>query len=247
MQSAVDHGATFAVTIPCDEGEASDAPLVRRVVALAPGQPRYRLLIVDDNSDNRRVLAALLRPVGFDLREAANGQEALDIWATWAPHLIWMDMRMPVMDGYDAATRIKQTAQGQATVIIALTASALEEEHAVARSAGCDEVVRKPFREHEVFEIMQKHLGVRYAHEAEPITPPAPAADRFALNTAALADLPGDVLDGFRDAVNNADMELAQAMIARIRQQNAAFADALAELVETYRFDTLLALFQQQG
>ncbi|HAO21516.1 MAG TPA: hybrid sensor histidine kinase/response regulator, partial [Desulfobacteraceae bacterium] len=100
----------------------------RRVIALEPGQPRLRILIVDDSAVNRQLLVKLLSPFGFEISEAENGKEAVEIWEQREPHLIWMDMRMPVMDGYEATRKIKETVKGQTTVVIALTASAFEEE-----------------------------------------------------------------------------------------------------------------------
>ncbi|MFM2315507.1 MAG: hypothetical protein RLZZ04_4785 [Cyanobacteriota bacterium] len=128
-------------------------------------QQEYRILIVDDRLENRQLLLKLLRPIGFQVQEAVNGQEAVEIWQIWQPHLIWMDMRMPVMNGYEAAQQIKAHLQGQATVIIALTASTLEEEKAVVLSAGCDDFVRKPFREEVIFAKMSQYLGVGYLYE----------------------------------------------------------------------------------
>ena len=98
------------------------------------------------------------------MREAANGEEAIAIWDEWEPHLIWMDMRMPVMDGYEATKYIKSTAKGNATAIIALTASVLEEEKAIVLSAGCDDFLRKPFKEQTIFDTLIKHLGVQFIY-----------------------------------------------------------------------------------
>ena len=114
---------------------------------------------------NRKLLVRMLAPLGFEVREAANGQEAIEIWDFWEPHLIWMDMRMPVMDGYEATRRIKATTKGQATVIIALTASALEEDRVVMLSEGCDGYMRKPFREADLFDALDHHLGVRFVYQ----------------------------------------------------------------------------------
>ena len=100
-------------------------------------------------------------------REAENGVEAIAIWEEWQPHLIWMDMRMPVMDGYEATRQIKSHLKGQATVIIALTASALEEEKTIILSSGCDDFVRKPFRESFIFDKLAEHLGVVYLYETK--------------------------------------------------------------------------------
>jgi len=257
VQSRVGVGTTFAVTISCEVSQAvdpqSDAPL-RRVATVEPGQPSSRILIVDDSADNRRVLTTLLHPLGFELREAANGQEAFELWQRWQPQLILMDMRMPVMDGYETVAAIRDaefripvndgtTAANAPSAlprvpIVALTASAFEEERAAVLAAGCDEFLRKPFRDHDIFELLAKHLGVRLRYE------PAPLSVPVRLDSAALAALPADLQAGLRDAVNQADMDLAQAMIARIRPLNAPLADALAELVDKYRFDTLLTLLQ---
>jgi CheY-like chemotaxis protein len=125
------------------------------VLGLAPdqraadGRP-YRLLVVEDKETNRRLLVKLLESVGFEVQEAANGQQALEVWARWQPHLIWMDMRMPLMDGHEATQQIKATPQGQATVIIALTATAFEEDREQVLLEGCDGFVRKPFRTDEI-------------------------------------------------------------------------------------------------
>jgi CheY-like chemotaxis protein len=96
------------------------------------------------------------------IKSASNGQEAVRIWDEWEPHLIFMDMRMPIMDGYDATKQIKFTTKGNATAIIALTASVLEEEKAIVISAGCDDFLRKPFAEQTIFDALAKHLGVKY-------------------------------------------------------------------------------------
>ena len=109
-----------------------------------------------------------MKPIGMEIREAANGLEAIEIWENWQPHLILMDMRMPVMDGYEATRRIKSTTKGQATVIVAVTASALEEDREIILSEGCDAYVRKPFREYEIFEAMTKYLGVEFRYEELP-------------------------------------------------------------------------------
>jgi len=168
VSSEVGRGTLIKFAIQVSVVDAADIETkqpTRRVIALEPNQPRYRILIVDDKPINRQLLIKLLNPLGFELREASNGKETIEVWNSWEPHLIWMDMRMPVMDGYEATKQIKATTKGQATAIIALTASALEEERAVVLSAGCDDFLRKPFREADIFAIMNKHIGVRYIYE----------------------------------------------------------------------------------
>jgi signal transduction histidine kinase/CheY-like chemotaxis protein len=150
VASQLGQGTTFKFEIQVQSSEASRIQIQRpsqRVIALESGQPDYRILVVDDRWENRQLLLKLLQPVGFHVQEASNGQEAIEIWQQWQPHLIWMDMRMPILNGYDTTQHIKTYLQGQATVIIALTASTLEEEKAVVLAAGCNDFVRKPFPE----------------------------------------------------------------------------------------------------
>ncbi|WP_236721487.1 MASE1 domain-containing protein [Trichormus sp. NMC-1] len=165
VESELGKGTTFQFYIQAKLGQETISNSTegrQRVLALAPGQPTYKILTVDDKPINRQLLYKLLSPLGFEIKEASNGQEAITIWDEWEPHLIWMDMRMPVMDGYEATKHIKSTTKGNATAVIALTASVLEEEKAIVISAGCDDFLRKPFAEHTIFDALAKHLGVKY-------------------------------------------------------------------------------------
>ncbi len=169
VQSEVELGTTVTFTIPVARPEVSseEEPLdTQQMLKLAPGQPTYRVLVVDDLPDNRHLLAKMLARVGFDVQEACDGQEAIVVWERWKPHLIWMDIRMPVMDGYEATRRIKAKTNGQSTTIVALTASAFEEERNHILEAGCDDFVGKPFCDSDILECMTKHLGVAY-HSSE--------------------------------------------------------------------------------
>ncbi len=167
VSSTWGQGTVFQFNIQAKLGtEINYIPTVtqRKILGLAPDQPTYKLLVVDDKSINRQLLVKLLTPMGFLLREAENGQIGIQIWEEWEPHLVWMDMRMPVMDGYEATKYIKSKVKGSATAVIALTASVLEEEKAIVISAGCDDFMRKPFKESMIFEMLQKHLGVQYTY-----------------------------------------------------------------------------------
>ena len=120
------------------------------MIGLVPGQPQYRLLVVDDSRDNRILLQQMLDNAGFQVQTAENGQSAVEIYSSWHPHLIWMDIRMPGVDGYQA-TRIIKESNGPETKVIAVTASAFEEERARVLEAGCDDFLRKPFSESDIY------------------------------------------------------------------------------------------------
>ena len=137
-------------------------PALRRIVGLVPGAGPYRILVVDDIQINRVLLLKLLKPIGFDVKEASDGIEALKIFEYWAPHAVLMDMRMPNMDGYEATRRLKSTEAGRATFVIAITANAFEDSRRQAMASGMDAYLSKPFRPEELFDLLEKTLGLRY-------------------------------------------------------------------------------------
>ncbi len=245
VSSEVGRGSTFTVTLPLQVGKPPARPAraqQQRVIGLEPDQPTYRILVVDDRWTNRHLMVQLLAPLGFAVRDASNGQEALEVWEAWQPHLIWMDMRMPVMDGYEATRRIKATTQGQATAVIALTASTLEEEYAIVLSAGCDDVVRKPFQESHIFDVMQKHLGVRYRYAEPAPAPSAPALPRIAPE--ALAVLPEALRAALEHAVLTTNPDAIAHVIGQIQTHDVALARGLSALAEEVAYAQILALLQ---
>jgi PAS domain S-box-containing protein len=262
VHSEVGHGATFAFVIPVEVISDTDVPMSsprRRVIALEPGQPRYRILIVDDKPDSRRLLVKLLTPLGFDLREVSNGQEAITVWEQFMPHVIWMDIRMQGMDGYEVTRRIRNEELRMKnkdkseirnpkseiqTIIIALTSSSFEDEQTVALSTGFNDLLRKPFREMDIFEIMHKHLGVRYVYEEGEGQRARGEREEFELTPTDLAGLPKEVFTELQQAVNAADPGLVMQLIAQIDEQNSPLTDALIELVKQFRFDLLQKLFE---
>jgi two-component system sensor histidine kinase/response regulator len=249
-QSRFGHGSTFTLELPAKE-EDSETLLQeyrpRQVISLAPGQPIYRVLIVDDKQVNRTLLVKKLKPLGFEVREAENGKAALEIWDAWEPNLVLMDMRMPVMDGYEATRRIKATVKGQATVIIAVTASALEEDRAVILSEGCDDYIRKPFREQEIFDSMEKHLGVQFVYEQ-----PSIEADTTSQKGLGLPDLTDhltaispEMRDKLHKAVVLGHVSEITVCINDIQNEDSLLASALMKMAENYEYNKILGLLDR--
>jgi CheY-like chemotaxis protein len=247
VSSQVGHGSLFKFDITVSVAETAQSQSqqpTRRVVALEPDQPIYRILIVDDRWDNRQLLIRLLSRVGFELLEATNGQQAIEIWENCSPHIILMDMRMPVMDGYEATKRIKATTKGQATAIVAVTASSFEEQRAVILSTGCDDFIRKPFREADIFDALRKHLGVSFVYDETAASPPSTQTDTDAITPDAIAALPADLVTNLYQAIIDGDKDLMLSLIDQIRSSNKPLANALTALVNNFRYKQLLNLTQ---
>jgi CheY-like chemotaxis protein len=139
--------------------------------------------------------------------------------------------------------------KGQSTIIVALTASAFEEDREMISSAGCDDVVRKPFRKEEIFDMLAKHLGVRFIHSEETAQPAAaPSASlQDALSPAALAALPPGWLSELHQATIKANLTQILTLVDQIRKQNAPLADSLASLAQDFEYKKILALIEQAG
>ncbi|MDM8543607.1 PAS domain S-box protein [Desulfococcaceae bacterium HSG9] len=244
VASEVGKGSVFTFHIPAEPADAAEIevePSVRKVIGLEPNQETYLILIVEDKWENRKFLAQLLQSAGFAVQEAVNGQEAIEMIAKERPHLIFMDMRMPVKDGFEATRIIKATPQGQKIPVIAMTASVFEEERTAILAAGCDEFICKPAHESEIFEAVKRHLRVRYIYE-EPAEQDDVRKARTDLTLADLDCLPAEWIAEFRQAVKRGYRKPVLKLIEQIRPEKPDIAEALVKLTRDFRFDKLIAL-----
>ncbi|NJL94990.1 MAG: PAS domain S-box protein [Anaerolineae bacterium] len=252
LQSVPNLGTLFMFDAQVDVVDPEDVQPpeeARTVVALAAGSQReWRILVVDDMPDNLRLVQEQLQAVGLLVRAARNGQEALDLAQSWAPHLIWMDMRMPVMDGYEATRRIKALPGGPQMVIIALTASSMEGERIRILETGCDDYVRKPMRAATLFEKLRQHLGIEFIYsdlkglaDSEDAAP----APREALSVPALAALDPAWLIQMEQAAIAIDRERIYDLLTDIEAHHPKVAESIRDIVKQYRFDTLQAMVQK--
>lgn len=247
-ESALREGSTFTLEIPVtipEQPSLQDVMPRRRVVSLEQGRASCRILIVDDKEVNRFLLTKYLSPFGFELKEAANGFEAVQIWEEWEPHLIFMDMRMPVMDGYEATRKIKASTKGQATVIVALTASALEEDREIILSEGSDAYIRKPFREEELFKVLEDHLGVTFIYEESPVDGDGReffggVAEGELMNR--IAAVSNDLLSDLEHAASLGDIRKIESVIAEIRRLDPDLAGVLLSLARAFDHEAILEI-----
>ncbi|MDD5214168.1 MAG: response regulator [Methylococcales bacterium] len=243
VQSVFGQGSTFSIELPVALANSVDVEAKsewQQVKGLAANQKSWRLLVVDDTTDNRLLLATMLTDVGFEVREAENGQEAVDIFEQWQPDLIWMDMRMPVMNGYEATTKIRQLPHGDEVKIIALTASAFKEQHSGIIDAGCDDVLHKPFHVPEIFATLVKHLDVKFIYRTD--TDDHCKALRGIITPEMIEVLPLELRQKLCDTALKLDIEELESVISEIAALSPNLAQDLRELLASYQFDQIIRL-----
>ena len=243
-------GSVFRFDVAIAKGESSAVgrkTALRQVLKLQPGQRQYRVLIADDVEDNRVLLHNLLESVGFETAQAADGEEALRQYKLWQPDLILLDLRMPVLDGYEVIRHIRSQPAASPVKIIVVTASAFQESRKMILAAGADDFIIKPYREAMLLETIREFLGVKYVYADRTTAAAAPALGAATkINQSALAALPSDLIDAMRAAATNADLDHLLELIARIESRDAVLAHALRQLMERFDYAKLLQLLQPE-
>lgn len=266
IESQVGQGSTFFFEIPVRVTTGDSQPLLPQptITAIAPGQPTYRILVVDDVAENAQLLVKLLRPLGFEVTTAANGEEVIQQWRAIQPHLILMDMRMPIMDGYEATRRIRalekpyldhsesklqnpeSKIQNPPTVILALTASAFEEEKETVLAAGCDDFIRKPFQTEALLEKIGRQLGVQYSYATLDQEIAEPSVPLESLSSAALSEAiatqPLDWQRRVHQAASEANEEQLLELVQELGADHEDLRRSLVELTEMLQFEQIMTL-----
>ena len=237
--STVGKGSIFTVNIAVELAESfqvNTKEIKPKVIGIVEGQPEYRILVVDDKEANRELLVKFLTSVGLNTRIATNGIEAIEIYRQWQPDLIWMDMRMPLMDGYAATKQIKADSN---TIIIALTATAFEEERSKILAVGCDDLVRKPFKEAEIFEKMAEQLGIQYLYDTEANST---LTKSNCLQLPSLESMPLEWIAALHQAAIEVDADTLLELIKQIPGDRFTLSNGLKALVNNYCFDEIIHL-----
>ena len=222
----------------------------RKVIGLEANQPQYRILVVDDKSDNRELLVELIKPLGFAVQEAADGEQAIALWQEWQPDLIFMDIKMPNMNGYEAVRRIK-TDKLSKTKIIALTASAMQSEKAVIIDTGCDDFMRKPFQAEELLAMMTKHLGVCYTYAetdsiiTKELRQEAMSLGLSPLNADSFDTLSAELILELQQSIMAIDLEQINQTIEKIADENQLLAQTINQYIDNFEYEHILNLLIQ--
>jgi signal transduction histidine kinase/DNA-binding response OmpR family regulator len=242
VESAPVRGSVFRVEVPVKVSGVSEMAAARvremGLARLAPGQVEYRVLIVEDHEENWLLLRELLEQAGFQVRVAQNGAEGVATFQSWRPQFIWMDWRMPVMDGLEATRRIRSMDGGCDVKIVALSASVATEDRDELMAAGADDFVAKPIHFDDIYDCLTRQLGVRLTFD-ESATPQAadPSAD---LDPKALAALPSSLRAELEEALVSLEGGRIEETVRRVSLQDPELAAALAGRAERLEYSSIL-------
>jgi CheY-like chemotaxis protein len=244
VQSEPGEGALFHIEIPLADINESDisnnhSERSGRVIGLAPGQPAWRILIAEDQRDNQLLLSRLMSDLGLEVRLADTGRECVEQFRRWQPHLIWMDRRMPTMDGIEATRRIRQLPGGDKVKIIAVTASVFAEQRTKLLEAGMDDFVSKPYLFEELYDCMAHHLGLNYLYADEPV---ADSEQASALTVELLASTTVELREQLHLALESLEISHIYEVLEKITRENGKLGKALQLLVEQFDYPTILEL-----
>ncbi|TWI74163.1 PAS domain S-box-containing protein [Desulfobotulus alkaliphilus] len=242
-------GSVFTLRVPVQRADAAgsqpSASPDKKIIGLRVRPDARRILIVDDLDQNRRMLHTMLSPFGFDIREAENGQEALEIFEIWQPHAILMDMRMPVMDGLEATRRIKSHGSGANTPVIAVTTLVMKEDMQDMLASGMAACLNKPFKMEELFKLLAEtlHLELMYKEETEPdetmIYPSLTPDD--------IKHLSPNLIHSMKEAVENGEITRMNDILESLRQEDAVLAGRIKKLSDAFEYEKLLRILNREG
>ncbi len=238
-------GTCFRFELPLRPVSAEECPAPDRkgrVLRLADGTAPKRILSVDDNEDNLLFLRGLLTATGFEVFEAHEGAEGVALFEQERPDAVLMDMRMPVMDGYEAIRRIREHDGGKAVPVIGITASAFEDQRGRVMAAGASGFLTKPFQPEKLFDLLGRLLEVEYIYSEEEEEKKEVAATPSAQQGKAFADVPENMIWGVRRAMESGNMKELSAAVGEVEEFDAELGRQLRELATNFDFGRILEL-----
>lgn len=244
FESELGKGSVFRIEIPVEAAEIATTGAEQTasdyddIAGLVPGQPAYRILVVEDQPESQLLLANLMTGLGLDVKTAANGAEGVKLFEEWHPHLIWMDWHMPIMSGTDATKRIRKLPGGDAVKIVAVTASAFCADQEEFFGAGIDGFLRKPFRFHQAYDSLARLLGLQYTYRGSP----RQERPKVALTPAAFAALPLAIRKELGEALEVLDGDRIMAVIETICRIDPELGLTLSRMAENFEYPPVEAV-----
>ena len=245
VDSTVGLGTSFQFFITTTIVQSSailSKPVEESVIGLAPNQPSYRILVVDDIAENRLLLVRLLLSLGLEVQEAENREKAINIWKMWQPHLIFMDIKRPIIDGCEAIQRIKSNPEAEQPIIIVLTASNLEDDRHFILSIGCADIIHKPFQKETIMNSLSRHLGVQLLYEETKPCLEELEIENIQVSPDLIASLPADWLKSFYRATIEGDLDVMLELIDEIKADYNFVSARLEYLAKNFEFEKILHL-----
>lgn len=252
VESVPGKGSTFRfdVSLPASSASATARP-VRRVRRVVPTERRRRVLVVDDSAENRLLLVSILTSVGFEVREASDGREGVAAVVDWKPRVVFMDRRMPVMDGVEATREIRRLEREDPdaawrVVIIATTASVFEQDRDEILANGCNDLVIKPFQESEIFEMLERHANVQFEFEVAPSDDGA-SVQASTDGLARIADLEPVLAQKLYRALDAGDAQAAAEIAEQIAKTDSELGAEIGRRIREFRMETLIVALEESG
>lgn len=243
VKSEIGRGTLFSFTLPVKIAHSSDIAVQsvsRKVIGLEKSSKKFKILIVEDQKENRLLLNNLLSGVGFDVFNAVNGKEAVEKNSEFNPDFIWMDMRMPVMDGYEATKEIRKVDKD--VIIVALTASAFEDQYEAIIDAGCDELLHKPYKHDEIFSTMQKYLDLTYIYQERGANQ---AINDTKLTKELIDKVPKDIIKKLTEDLISLDPDIISKQIDVVQKAAPDVAEIMLPFIQNYEYDALLKILEE--
>jgi signal transduction histidine kinase/DNA-binding NarL/FixJ family response regulator len=244
-ESEEDQGSTFSFTFTYEKGNEKEVEHqlpVSLVRGIKPGQADIRILIVDDNEENRNVARLVLQAVGFRLKEAANGKEAIVLAKEWQPHVILMDIVMPVMGGTEATEIIKVADWGKEIKIIAISASAFDEDREKMMHKGADAFVSKPFKESDLLEEIRNQTGIEYDYEKLIFEDKSETKE---FSSEQISNIPKDIQEDFKVAATTGNIEKINELAGKVSAIDKGLSDYIQSLAEDFNIGAIRNLFKK--
>ena len=244
-------GSCFHVAVVVQESEKTSETIEfseKQIIGLKEDLQEIRILIVDDNEENRLVIKDLLDPIGFYTMTAEDGEKAVETVQKMKPDLIFMDIRMPNMDGYETARKILAIESMKTTPIIALTATVLNLNEQKIADSGMRGYISKPFKDYELFSAIEQQLGKIFVYQETQIeTEDQTTLQESQLTRSDMELVPETMLSQLRNATLNAQFDRLMELIEDISEISPKISYQLRKMADRYQYDDLLRLFEIQN
>ncbi|WP_027359157.1 PAS domain-containing hybrid sensor histidine kinase/response regulator [Desulforegula conservatrix] len=245
-RSTYGQGTIFNAVIRAKLSRTADSrDSFKKVISLKPSSMPVKVHVVDDMDANRFLLKSILEPKGFDYSESVNGAEALEKIKVIKPDIVLMDMLMPVMDGYTATKILKTSEDTSSIAVIAVTASAFEEEKNRILEIGSDGYIRKPFNIGELLETVRSVLGIEYIYKEDEPGEARESSTTSRENALFLKNLPGDLLEKIKDATISADYDRLIELVDEAETHNRTASQYLKNQVMSYNYEVIMQVLEE--